>query len=229
MGVNIFCRIGFGPTRSLHLARKHLACLPIMEDDDVIEESNSGANLLPLALAVLGLVVGGAGLYFGFSANQRIGAVDASVEAGSSSTVRLEKQIETLNTQISELSALVKEQSDAISRQRSYANVTERAVKELGTNVNENRDQLNKLTAQLVELASRNTKPSQPVAQSSNNVNAESGSDGLSTGIYTIVSGDTFARVSAKTGVSLQALLEANPEADPRRLRIGQQIKIPGN
>lgn len=224
-----FYGINLGQTRGLHLTRKHLAYLPIMDDDDEIVESSGGANMLPLALAVLGLVVGGAGLYFGISANQRLSTVDASVEAGSSSALLFEKQIETLNTQVSELSMLLKEQEDAMTRQRNYANVTERAVKQLGSSVNENRDQLNKLTDQVVELASRGVKPAPQVAQSNPNVNSGSGSDGPVAGVYTIESGDTFARIAAKTGVSLQALLDANSDTDPRRLRIGQQIKIPGN
>ena len=47
-------------------------------------------------------------------------------------------------------------------------------------------------------------------------------------GSYTIKAGDTFGRIADKTGVNLQALLDANPDADPRRLRIGQVINLPG-
>jgi LysM repeat protein len=39
--------------------------------------------------------------------------------------------------------------------------------------------------------------------------------------------GDTFARIAAKIGLSVQAILDANPDVDPRRLRIGQKIDIP--
>ncbi|RKX33172.1 MAG: hypothetical protein DRP71_10855 [Verrucomicrobia bacterium] len=46
-------------------------------------------------------------------------------------------------------------------------------------------------------------------------------------GAYTIKSGDTFARLSGLFGVSVQAIEEANPGVDPRRLRIGQKIFIP--
>ena len=46
-------------------------------------------------------------------------------------------------------------------------------------------------------------------------------------GTYTIKSGDTFARLSGLFGVTVQAIEEANPGVDPRRLRIGQKIFIP--
>jgi LysM repeat protein len=48
-------------------------------------------------------------------------------------------------------------------------------------------------------------------------------------GTYTIKAGDTFARLSGRFGVSVQAIEQANPGVDPRRLRIGQAINIPTN
>jgi LysM repeat protein len=44
---------------------------------------------------------------------------------------------------------------------------------------------------------------------------------------YEIKAGDTFARLSGQFGVSVQAIEQANPGVDPRRLRIGQRIVIP--
>ena len=44
---------------------------------------------------------------------------------------------------------------------------------------------------------------------------------------YTIVRGDTFSSIASRHGVSIKAMLEANPNANPRRLQIGQKIQIP--
>jgi len=44
---------------------------------------------------------------------------------------------------------------------------------------------------------------------------------------HTIASGDTYGKLSTKYKVSVNALLDANPGVDPRRLRIGQKIIIP--
>ncbi len=44
---------------------------------------------------------------------------------------------------------------------------------------------------------------------------------------YTIRSGDTFYQLAPRYGVSLEALLAANPDVDPDQLRIGQQICVP--
>lgn len=52
---------------------------------------------------------------------------------------------------------------------------------------------------------------------------------GIGTGMseYTIARGDTFATIAKKLGVPVSAVVNANPGVDPRRLQIGQVIKVP--
>lgn len=45
--------------------------------------------------------------------------------------------------------------------------------------------------------------------------------------VYLIRGGDTLSGVAREYGVPLNALLEANPDVDPNRLQIGQEIRIP--
>ena len=44
---------------------------------------------------------------------------------------------------------------------------------------------------------------------------------------HTVKSGDTPAAIARKYGVSLSALMSANPGLDPKKLRIGQAITVP--
>ena len=44
---------------------------------------------------------------------------------------------------------------------------------------------------------------------------------------HTIKSGDTPAAIARKYGISLNALMSANPGLDPKKLRIGQAINVP--
>ena len=44
---------------------------------------------------------------------------------------------------------------------------------------------------------------------------------------YEIKSGDTFALIARKFGITVQALQDANPDARPDRLRVGQKLQIP--
>ena len=44
---------------------------------------------------------------------------------------------------------------------------------------------------------------------------------------YTIVSGDTLAKIAKKNGVTVKALEAANPGVDPKKLRPGKKLTIP--
>lgn len=45
---------------------------------------------------------------------------------------------------------------------------------------------------------------------------------------YVVVSGDNYYRIARKFGVSVAAILQANPTATPNLLRVGQVIIVPG-
>ena len=60
-----------------------------------------------------------------------------------------------------------------------------------------------------------NTKPISPEAVSKQK-------------IYLIKEGDNFSKIASSFNISLRALMRANNQLDPRLLRIGQEIVIPG-
>src|SRR5688572_2021268 len=43
---------------------------------------------------------------------------------------------------------------------------------------------------------------------------------------YTVRPGDTLALISDRTGVSIEDLLDLNPEIDPNSLTVGEKIKL---
>jgi LysM repeat protein len=46
--------------------------------------------------------------------------------------------------------------------------------------------------------------------------------------VYVVKRGDTLYAIAKDNGITLKALMDANPEVtDPRKLRIGQKLKIP--
>ncbi len=48
-------------------------------------------------------------------------------------------------------------------------------------------------------------------------------------GSYTVKSGDNPAGIAKKAGISVNELMKANPGLDPRKLRVGQELNIPGD
>ena len=45
---------------------------------------------------------------------------------------------------------------------------------------------------------------------------------------YAVQSGDTPGSIAQKHGLTTQELLKANPGLDPRKMRVGQEVTIPG-
>lgn len=205
-----------------------------MEDDI---EPSTGASMVPLALALLALVLGGAGLYFGLTANQQLAPITESIDEGSSSAARIDKQLSSLETRLAEVSAQTSDLAKTVDRLRVYGSQSEQLAKQAAGGVKSNREELVKLARKMNELATTGAPRPAPAAAASAG-SGGSGGDGESAAptatsgaasTYVIKSGDTFARIASQQGVSLDALLDANPDADPRRLRIGQKINVPAN
>ncbi|HLX94157.1 MAG TPA: LysM peptidoglycan-binding domain-containing protein [Verrucomicrobiae bacterium] len=48
-------------------------------------------------------------------------------------------------------------------------------------------------------------------------------------GTHTVVAGETAVRIARRYGITLNALLAANPGLEPRRMRVGQVLNIPSS
>lgn len=68
-----------------------------------------------------------------------------------------------------------------------------------------------------------------PPTEAPTAASTESPSPSAATGqVYVVKKGDTLIRIAFRHGVTLAALLAANPEVtDPTKLRIGQKLVIP--
>ena len=94
-----------------------------------------------------------------------------------------------------------------------------------------NREQIVKTAEMLNEFAAAGFRTA-PVTQLASAASNDAGSAANSVApragsTYVIASGDNFGKIAGKFGVAVEAILDANPDADPRRLAIGQTIQIP--
>jgi LysM repeat protein len=205
-----------------------------MEYDSMDEDTEpTSGNMIPIALAVLGIVLGAAGLYFGFNVNNRLNLVDTSIQESSTSSAEIEKSVTFFDARIAQLEEQLSDQSNMLNRLRAYSSQSEQAIKQLSSELNKDREQIVKMARQLNEIkaaiAQTNTSSDTSNAELTNVSDSETQAP-ATTGkerTYTIESGDTFARIAARFGVSVGAIINANPDADPRRLAIGQKIMIP--
>ncbi|QYY36692.1 LysM domain-containing protein [Ruficoccus sp. ZRK36] len=192
---------------------------------------------VPIALALIGVALGGLALYFALTGGKEEEFSAKLSESGS--------QVATLEKRITELSAKndkLQHDFDALEKQvRSIAGQTQSALNQVGQEILSTRRQISdnaEALRKVVEaLNSGQSRPaaSRPAATASTSSGASTSAQNTASGedaepgfrTHVIASGETFASISQQYGVPLQKVLESNPEADPRRLRIGQKIKVP--
>ncbi|GAA5479161.1 LysM peptidoglycan-binding domain-containing protein [Haloferula helveola] len=234
---------------------------------------------IPIALAVLGMIFGAAGLYFGLAANQRLAAIGESIEAGSTGLGGLESRMEDYETQRAELGAqveklegVVKEFEGAVKRASDDSERRGGAITELATALQVNRTQIIKNAESISKLARVEVPAVSPAAPSMPDLptppeslpdapttpdepempdtagtpdtggvpetptspdtpsiaeTPRAGDTPSATTTYVIRAGDTFGKIASRLGIELQAILDANPDADPSRLQIGDVINVP--
>ena len=201
------------------------------ETDEVSEPSSSG--LIPIALAALGIFLGIAGLYFGFTAKKELNAMSASMLERTTQSEQAEEAITSTNFRITELEELLSEQESTIRRLRIYGSQSEEKIKKLDANLKTYGEHVVKVTEELNKVKAsvtsgttvRQTAQSQSINTADNSVPVANTASSKRT--YKIASGDTFSSIASKFGVSVDSIIEANPYADPRRLRVDQEIIIP--
>lgn len=201
-----------------------------IEEDDIPTSS----SVIPIVLAMLAFLLGAAGLYFGFRANQRLNSTDILMQERSSNVEEMEKVIAFFDARFSELETKISDQERILNRLKAYSSQSDQAIKKLAGELNTNREQIVKTAKQLNAMraggligSSVSSSVVQPIVGGEDAVSGFSTTEEKKT--YTIVSGDNFSKIASKFRVSVQAIEDANPGADSRRLRIGQTIIIPSN
>jgi len=176
--------------------------------DTISSENNESFSYLPILALIIGLI------------------------AGVLSGVALAK-VSSLNKSLSDQSALA-DRIDALeSEMRQAATSADTATQRINKVANDTNAAFKQFSdafgALRTEFEDLKTGPA-PVTVASN-PSSSGGSDGGDTapaGTYTVRGGDTGSKIARDMGVSLTALLNANPGVDWNRLRVGQVLNIPG-
>ena len=158
--------------------------------------SSSSESKLPLIVGILGFALGAAGLVLGIKAK---GAAQlASDEAALAKTL-----VNELGAQLAS-----KANADAVAAlQADLAATKEQTAK--------NEAELQAAIVALQKVASA------PKAAGSGKSATPPGP-----GEYVVVKGDTLGSIARKSGISLKAIQDLNPDVNPNRLQIGQRLKV---
>ncbi len=198
-----------------------------------IERSN-GPTLLPLVFGFAGILLGGVALFFALSGRGEAGSaveeIRAEILAEADQYQELAQRLRALET------ALEKSQRDeGATRMRLQSLTTEvqNALTTLSREVNATRSGVQENAATVAELveklkAAKSVREQPATAPSTADRPEAPGSrapDGFRE--HAVRTGDNYSRMAREYGVTVEAIMEANPSVNPNRLQIGQIILIP--
>jgi LysM repeat protein len=138
-------------------------------------------------------------------------------------TEKMQRQFEQVSEENKRLTELNKHLQEELEKWSAYAARMQTLTNQVGAQA-----------AALPRASQATTTARTPVVAvlvQSSAVNAGGGaSNSLATArTHTVKAGETPSLIAKKYGVKLEALLAANPNLDPRRLKVGQTLRIPGS
>ena len=169
------------------------------------------STLIPIALALVGIALGGLALYFSLTSQ-------VPIENRREVNAAFESQLRSFEAKLTEL----KDENETLETDiLSLAQQTQVALEKISNEFSRTREEIASIQAR---FRPQNTPPVLEDQISGIEVRE---SPPIVGAYYTIQAGDTFAKIARELGLSIDTLIQANPRVDPRKLQIGQKIIIP--
>lgn len=217
--------------------------LDVQDNDVALGDAQSKSKALAwgaVIMGVLGLGAGIAGIVIANNATRELASLSDQLANQPDPVEALQARLKDLDDRLVNVGAEVVRSNNAMRGQTETLSRLQRVVAENANETRANREQINKNTATLAALAESGVRaaprpaPQAPTTETaatrSSSPDAGASSSPATSGdarTHVIQSGDTFARLASRYGVSLNAIVEANPGVNPNRLQIGQEIVIP--
>jgi len=196
----------------------------MMEDfDQGVEpeapERGSRAPMMAVWVAVVGVVVGETGIILANRAQGQVRALEERLAGAPDRTAELAQAIESMEER------LVRLGSEFVRLSRADTQLQE-ATQVVARDVRANREAINQVAGRMTELVER-MESWRPVARAAPAAEPSGEAAVAEGGVHVIQSGDTLSKIANQYGIPLSRLQQANPDVNPRALRIGQRIVIP--
>ena len=222
-----------------------------MDEDEAIDaglEEGGGSSFLPIVaciLAVLGIGLGGTGLYLAYQGTQQLRAFESLLESQKGQATESRQTLNAFDDRLANLEASFEEVRKDVgalkTRMRMDRNSHNDAIQQISQAINTNRQQINQNIEDIAAIPEQvMVKAPEPPKRENNEKDEEENSspqttldsagverDASGNLVHTIEAGDYFGELAREYGVSLSAILRANPSANPDRLQIGQKVIIP--
>jgi LysM repeat protein len=200
-------------------------------DDDSTPKAGA-STMVPVAIGLVGVLLGAAALYFSL-ANRGAASAISSLKQDLADTTAVAKAAAKQSTDLDgKFAALVETNSSLNTQIQNVASQVNDALNRISAAVNQDHDQIKTLTAATQQLAAKATAPA-PSTSTASTASGDKAAPATTTatagpgGVHVIVANDTFGSLAKKYGVTISAIEAANPDANPNKLHLGQKINIP--
>lgn len=214
---------------------------PFQSTESVAPSSGGSGIFIPIAIGLVGVILGGIALFLSLSGAGKSDETESALKAAIDETRALELKLNDIEQKLAKL------ESGASSQEQQLmvmASQTQSALNQVGQEINSTRLQVAASIEKINEIADKLKSASVPREPVQTELSSDErpaidhygdssrpvlpdGSSVAKHSEHVIARGDTFAKLSKKYQVSVDEILAANPDADPRRLQVGQRIKIP--
>ncbi len=207
-----------------------------MEDENIVNTEKQ-SSIIP-ALALLGLGIGAVAFALGIMAMVKVGDTAKDMNDKIEKAAALSLETKKISDRIDSLAMQIEEiKSDEKNRVSTMVSQINEEFKKIYANINDTRKSVSE-TREIIEKIATRPAPQQQArkvtqeeaekmkAEANKNLPQEQAQNG-DVKKHVIESGDTFGKLAKRYGVSINAIVNANPDANPSRLKIGQEIIIP--
>lgn len=179
--------------------------------DTISSDNNESFSYLPILALIVGLIAG----VLGGVALAKVSNINQSLSEQSAVADR----VDALETELRKTSTSAEQ---ATARINKVASETNAAFKQFSDAFGELRTSVEEMHASPAPVQTASTPSSESDSGASSAPAAVAGQ-------YTVKGGDTGSKIARNAGISLNALLNANPGVNWNRLSVGQVLNIPGN
>lgn len=221
-----------------------------MEDFDTDSSGFAGADssssgkmvTVAIIIAVVGLLMGLAGLYLALKAGSALEtykaelatAPDPTASALSTLETETKASIDDIEGRLGNIGASIvkinRQSGGEVTKQLQEMHTqTQSAFNSVSSEVKANRTQLNETSEKLEQLIARvdGGAAARPAASSTASQSTEALPEGAQ--IHVVQPGEFMAVIARRYGVSLTDLMASNPTVEPRRMMPGDELVIPSN
>ena len=204
-----------------------------MEDENITKTEKQPSSLMS-ALGLLGLGLSVIAIALAIMAMVKVGdtAKDMNEKIEKAASIALETKkisdrIDSLALQLEEVKSNDKTHLNTIvSKLNAELSKFNAVISENRKGIEENRNAIEIVAKRAVQKAQpkHEVKPENTTSEEKTETTTTTNG---ATKKHVIQSGDTFGKLAKKYGVSVSAIISANPDANPSRLKVGQEIVIP--